>query len=271
MIKDVMVRVDGTADDEPRLAAASSIAQLFDSYLIGLFLNIIPSTFPDQGEITGGLVEMARESGAAIEAALAKSLVSLGRPTEIRRFDVFPDEVASTAVRSARCADVFLSFRSKGETEEEANLAEDILFGAGRHVILIPEGGWPRNALDHIVIGWNGSREAARALSEAIPYLIVAREVTIVVADESPPAEEEAILGADAKEHLHHYGINAILHHTRSLAEGIGATLIAEAQERGAGLIVIGGYSHSPLRERLLGGVTRDLLHRTPVPLLAAH
>jgi nucleotide-binding universal stress UspA family protein len=269
MIKDIMVHLDGSADDDLRLSAAASLAHVFDSHIIGLFLNVIPPFFPDQGEVTAELVDFTREGGADTEAALAAKLAGLGRPAEIRRFDVFSDEIAATATRNARSADVFLTSRPF-RTQDAEDVVTDVLYGSGRHIVLVPESGWPANALDHAVIGWNGDREASRAVGEALPYLRKAREVTILVVEEGAEVEEEATLGGRLKEHLRHHGVNAILHHARKQAE-VGETLIGEAKDRKAGLLVLGGYSHSHFRESLFGGVTRHLLRYSPLPLLLAH
>ena len=124
---------------------------------------------------------------------------------------------------------------------------------------------------NNCVVAWNGSRESARALAEAMPYLHRARMVTVVVVDELPPVEMQATLGSDVIDHLRHHGIDARLRHVRRRDTGTAATLIAEAKREKADLIVMGGYGHSRLREWLLGGVTYELLHHAPVQLIVAH
>ena len=275
MVKDVMVYLDGTADDELRLAAVTPIVVQFEGQVIGLFLNPLPAPVAVEADAVGAaraadLLEQAKQTGDRIEAALAMRLARLNRPVEIRRFDILAQDIADLAAREARSVDAFVALRPNGSADPE-RMVEAILLGSGRHLLLVPEADRPKPTFDRILVAWNGSRESARALAEAMPYLHKAHDVTVTVITDEPATEERALLGSDAVDHLRRHGIEAVLNRTKSGNDDVGARLIAEAERQEADLIVMGGYGHSRLREILLGGVTYALLHEAPVPLLMAH
>jgi hypothetical protein len=144
MIKDVMVRLDGTAADDIRLTAAQAISERFNSTIVGLFLNLMPMLVADieTGMFTvPDLIRQARASGDRLETILAARLKDLDYRTELRRFDVFIEDLADVAAREARSADVFVAMRPNGSNEpfrEPQNLVESVLFGSGRHLFLVP-------------------------------------------------------------------------------------------------------------------------------------
>ena len=274
MIKDVMVRLDGSAADEIRLAAAKDLAETFDGQLIALFINELPHIVPDEGIAvvdSVDLITQARKAGDAIEGKLNDRLSQIRKKFELRRFDVFGDVVPDVAAREARSADTFVAIRPNGGVDESPRVVEGVLFGSGHHLLLVPRQKTETHAFDHIVVAWNGSRESARALAEAMPYLHRAKEVSVVSVIEDQEIEQDAVLGEDAVHHLAHHGIKASLHHMKVENRDVAATLLGEAQRRGADLIVLGGYGHSRVREWLLGGVTHRLMHKSPLPLLLAH
>src|SRR3979490_1818092 len=239
MIRDVMVWLDGGAPDEIRLAAVSDMARWLESrVVVGLYLNVLPLPGPIEGDVTANIVKWGREEGDEMEAALAKRLQMLDRAVEIRRFDVLADDVANIAAREARSADTFVALRPNGATDSE-RLVEGVLFGSGRNVFLVPEAERMKAAFDRILVAWNGSRESARALAEALPYLHKAKEAVVVVIDETSATEGQAIVGKDAINHLRHHGITAVLHRAIVRDNDIAATLIAEARRLKFDLIVM--------------------------------
>ena len=190
---------------------------------------------------------------------------------ELRRFDVLASDIADVAVREARSADTFVLIRPNGSQDPD-RLVEGLLLGSGRHVFLIPEADRPKSIVfDRILVAWNGSRESARAMAEAMPYLQIAKEVMVMVVTGEQGKRMEVNVGDAAVKHLKHHGIAAALHWVKCRNSDVGEKLIAEAKKRKCDVIVLGGYGHSRLREMLLGGVTYHLMHNSPVPLLMAH
>jgi hypothetical protein len=197
MIKDVVVRLDGTPADVVRLAAVDQIAGMFDSHVTGVFFNVMPlaAGIGDAGGQSAQLLETARKAGDAIETAAFEQLKRLRRPTYFRRFDVIDNEdLIGSALPLARAADTFFAFRPNGQMNEPQGLIENLLYGAGRHVLLVP----PKQPIimpfDTITVAWNGSREAARAVAESLPYLQRADKVGVLVVEESEhPTEADAL------------------------------------------------------------------------------
>ena len=200
MIKDVMLRLDGTAADEVRLAAVNDIAELFDSQVIGLFLNVLPFVIAAEDGIGAAraaeLLQAAREAGDKVEARLRERLNRLQKPVELRRFDILSDAAENVVTREARAADTFVALRPNGAPQEPEHLVESVLFGSGRHLFLLPNRRPAKTMFKRIMLAWNGSRESARALAEALPYLHHATEAAVIVVDDEPPLEAKAMLGA---------------------------------------------------------------------------
>jgi nucleotide-binding universal stress UspA family protein len=277
MIKDVMVRLDGTSGDDLRLAAVSQIAEIFESHITGLFFNVLPPP-PIQVSLDGAdasqatkLLDTARQAGDAIEAVVFERLTRLHRPTNLRRFDVIGDEISETALPLARAADTFLALRPNGRSNEPEGLIENLLFGTGRHLFLVPEDWKAMAPWDNVVVAWNGSRESARALAESLPYLHQARKVTILVVEGENPAETDAPKANDAVLHLRHHGIDAVKYRAIGEEDEIAGVLIAECRRLDANLLVMGSYGHSRLHQLLPGSTTDRILRRSPYPLLIAH
>lgn len=277
MIKDVMVRLDGTPADDVRLAAVGQIAEIFNSHITGLLFNVLPPLVPDgfngagANEVTK-LLNAARQAGDAIEATVFQRLAELPHPANLRRFDVVDHNDASDkALQVARAADTFVALRPNGRVSEPEGLVENLLFGAGRHLFLVPDDLKLIAPLENVVVAWNGSRESARALAESFPYLHQARKVGVVVVEGRHPTEAEALMGNDAVHHLRHHGINAIKYRAVGQEDEIADALIEECRKLDANLLVMGSYGHSRLHELLPGSTTDRMLRQSPFPLLVAH
>lgn len=271
MIKVAMVRLDAGPGDEFRLAAAEQFVRLFGCHVIGLYFNLLPK--PILAEETAGLqlwgqmLDKARDAGDMTSADMKAKLKAIEERSELRRFDVFPEECAAICEREARTADFFVSLRfARGDPPiERSEIVESVLFGSGRHVFVATEKLPFGQGFEHAMVAWNGTREAARGLGAALPYLARTRQVSIVVVGEKIQS------GAGAAAYLRSHGHHVDFHRAEDRGLDTAATLLAEIGEQKADLVVMGGYGHSRRREWLLGGVTYELLRKTPVSLVIAH
>lgn len=150
-------------------------------------------------------------------------------------------------------------------------VAEAVAFGSGRPVLLLPpvEEGAPPPTLETVAVAWDGSRAAARALADAMPILEAAHTVRIVSVLKDK-ASVVADAGKEVLRHLADHGVQAVYDEIER-HESIGETLAGYVRQKQAGLLVMGAYGHSRLREFVLGGATASVLHRPPCAVLLSH
>lgn len=147
-------------------------------------------------------------------------------------------------------------------------LSQAVIFGSGRPVILYPDRPCS-GRIDHVVIAWDGSRAAARAVGDVMPFIGEATEVSIVYAlDEKPIDEAPARRLVDS---LAARGVKVDAYPIHILGQPIGDMLQSKATDLRADLLVMGGYGHSRMREFILGGATRDVLGNPQLPVLISH
>ena len=276
MIKDVITWLDGSVSDEVRLAAVLDIVRQFKGYATGLFFNILPPPpAPIDGDLTGAvgiaaLMDQARASGddGKDDRRPIKAVRRSHQASQLRHLE---SDIADVAVREARCADTFVLIRPNGSQDPD-RLVEGILFGSGRHILLVPEVERPKSIVfDRVLVAWNASRKSTRAVAEAMPYLRIAKDVSVVMVADEHRKKMEGIEGDAIKKHLKPHGVAAEFHRVKCSNGNVGETLLSEAKKARSDLIVLGAYGHTRLREMLLGGVTYHLMHNSPVPLLMAH
>ncbi|MBP1290963.1 MULTISPECIES: universal stress protein [Bradyrhizobium] len=149
--------------------------------------------------------------------------------------------------------------------------AEAIIFGAGRPTLVVPEAPPSRTfELNRVLVAWDFSRAAARAVSDAIPILEKAREVRIltVTNEKAIPSKRSA---SELAKNLSRHGMDVIVEEVDAAGRAIGDVLAAQIESRRADLLVMGAYGHSRFREFILGGATRSILTKPPIPVLLSH
>jgi nucleotide-binding universal stress UspA family protein len=149
-------------------------------------------------------------------------------------------------------------------------LIEAALFESGRPMVIVPYIQKEALKLDRVLVCWDGSRNAARAIADSLPFLTQGRKVEIIiVASDSGKADE--LPGADLGEHLARHGLNVEVKRLVAADVDVTNVILSYAADCAADFIVMGGYGHSRLREFVLGGATRGILQSMTIPVLMAH
>jgi len=272
-LKDILVYVDDSARASGTVAAACSLALRHDAHLTGLTVNRAP-------EIPGFAgIEVPQ---SALEILKQQRQESLDKARQ-----VFDDAVNAAGlsgrsgwtVTSGQPLEV-LSLRSRyadltviSQNEPEAQgggeaLVDDLIMASGRPILVIPYIGAAAEIGQKILVAWNASREAARAVSDAMPILEAADSIEVFAVE---PHGMGDIPGADIAMHLARHGLKADASKTTGLDIEVGDVLLNQVADSGADLVVMGAYGHSRMRELVLGGATRHLLEHMTVPVLLSH
>jgi nucleotide-binding universal stress UspA family protein len=265
------ILVQTNIDDFPggRVKVAADLAGRFGATLIGVCACALQPILTDAMAVgVAGIIEDPSDIEAQLQTAQTKFRELAGQTAKLIEWRSSIDFPTDHAARQARAADLVVSGPSRRRSlYREVDPAELILL-AGRPVLAVPAD-VSHLAADRVVVGWKDTREARRAVLDALPLLERASEVTVaVVAEKSDSAAFHS--AADVVGYLRRHQVKA----ADVLVEADGSAgdrLIALAKERGADLIVAGAYGHSRVREWIFGGVTRDLLTKSPICCLMAN
>ncbi|ODN69689.1 universal stress protein [Methylobrevis pamukkalensis] len=254
------------------VAVARHLGADLVSHAVDIDIHLPPSAFGglflDVPKMIADAEATSRAAGDRLQAALADAAEAAGVALIREEVALRPEAVASGVARRARLAD--LAILGWGlSTVEGREVAEGLIFEAGRPVLFLPSVA-AVGALGCVAVAWDGSRAAARALADARPFLEQADEVVVVtVADDKPGATVET--GSALVRHLAAAGVAARLDVAAAGEMPIGELLQVRALALGAGLLVMGGYGHSRLREFVLGGATRGVVDDMRLPVLLSH
>jgi nucleotide-binding universal stress UspA family protein len=277
MVKDLVVNLTGGHPQDFAADYAISLAAAFGANVAGvgfIYEPVIP------GSVLGGvptdLIEVQREENSkAAKAAIGRfeaAAKAAGVSAETRMLDASIAGAADLFGRIARRFDLAVvgqAQREQGASEEL--LIEGALFGSGRPVVVVPYVHKDPVKLDRILVCWDGSRPAARAIADALPFLRRAKAIEIVVVTGERDKSGE-ITGTNMRRHLARHGVEVeIKRITAGGGVDVPNAILSHAADTGAEFMVLGGYGHSRLREFILGGVTRSILGAMTVPVLMSH
>jgi nucleotide-binding universal stress UspA family protein len=237
---------------------------------VAAFAADLPQPYSPMGDVAfdlSGWIEEAKKACANEAKRLQAVVTGAGLGAEFA-YHAHMGALMQTAPAEARRFDLsLLPWQKDAVTMRE--LAEAVIFGAGRPALLVPKGTKPA-PLEHLAIAWDGSAVAARALNDALPLLVSGGQILVLCAASAgaTPAQERADAMASA---LKARGYAATGVAVPDGAASLSATLQDVAKARGAGLLAMGGFGHSRLRDFVLGGATKGVLGQLTIPVLLSH
>jgi nucleotide-binding universal stress UspA family protein len=271
--KTILVHVDASERCRTRIDIALRLAREFEAHLVGLHVRqpiALPPYVSAEPVIGERLRQAVAADAVAAESTFTTATAAAGLAgAEFRA--AAPD--ASVAVSlHARYADlVILGQRDpQAEPTVDSGFVENVLLAAGRPVLTVPYVGAIETLGKRVLVAWNASSEAARALTDAIPLLQRADEVQVLTINPEARAHGD-IPGADIALYLARHGVRVEVKLERAADIDVGNMLLSRAADLGVDLLVMGAYGHSRVREYMMGGATRTLLKTMTVPVFMSH
>ncbi len=275
--KDILVMVDESPAMAARLGAALALATDHDAHVTGLYLSSQPTVpaYLDMYLTEDMVATLQAEQDARVARACAAFTEELRRAGRLERSEwrVAEGPIDEVAATHARYADLVVV----GQLDPAATSVlpvvepETLMFSCGRPVLVVPYAGDFATVGRRVLVGWNGSREAARALGDSVPILERARKVTLLTVNTADDAEGADGPAVAIAHHLARHGITAEAAHFICESHEIGDTLLNCATDLSCDLIVMGGYGQSRLRSMILGSLTGFILRHMTVPVLLSH
>jgi nucleotide-binding universal stress UspA family protein len=290
MIKDIIVNLSIGERASPAEDYAISVAATLDAHVAGvafLYYPIIPVAGAGYtlanlyGSRSGAgctppetIETQQLDNAAATKAAIDRFATASSR-AGISAEPLTPGASFASAGdqfgRIARYFDLSVVGQAEPDTGEIVEkIVEAALFDSGRPVIVVPYIQKAPLKLDRVMVCWDGSRAAARAIADAMPFLERAGRVEVVIITNERGKQDE-IEGADMGQHLARHGLNVEVNRMNYGNVDVAAALLSHAADAGTDFIVMGGYGHSRLREFVLGGATRSILRSMTAPVLMSH
>lgn len=279
----IAVHVNESSHAVGRITLAAQLANASQSNLIGVAATALPQSY-----YLGGMTGLDGDSASALNAYLdfmkeratnnLATFEAIVDKAGVRNFErrIIEDEAGAAMCLQARYSDLLVVSQSDPEESlpaEAANMSEYVVMNSCRPVLLIPYAGEFTKIDDRVLIAWDGSPQAARAISGAIPLLRQALVVEIAVFNpDATSGVHGQDPGADIALYLARHSVNVEV--SRQAMDNdidIGNAMLSHVADTDAKLIIMGAYGHSPLREILLGGATRTILQSMTVPVLMSH
>lgn len=254
-LSDILVCLDATEAAQGRLKLAARLARQHEAFLTAAY-------------VLNGSTDVAAKAERA-EERFRDTLRMNSIAGDWRLVDG-PD--TDELVTLAKSVDLVIVGQYSRDANGSGFRPEGVATACGRPLLIVPYAGEFASVGDKVLIAWDGTREATRALNDAMPLIESAKAATVmtVLAKEGEFGHANSAL-RQVVSHLEHHGVAARAERTLRGDMTVSDLLLSRAADLGADMIVAGAYHHSPLREALIGGVSRDLLRHMTVPVLMSH
>ena len=278
-IKTIVVHLDATPHCLARVDLAIRIATAHGAHLVGLAPTGLPdvlatmsSAVPDGVEFIALSARFLRERADTAASDFVERARAAGVASHEAR--VVVDEPLDAIVWHANCSDLLVIGQTDGSASPDGvawDFPQQAVLHAGCPVLVVPHAGHFPAVGERVLIAWKGTREAVRAVRDALPILRTAQQVVLIeVADDAPPTDTQRIALLEVQAWLNRHEVESEVR-LESGADAAGDVLLSRAADFESDLIVMGANGHSRVREWVLGGVTRHLLNHMTVPTLMSH
>ena len=277
--KNILVHIDELPGLESRIKIAVDLAKENDAHLTGLYTSLEPNWpvyayGPVPTEALASLEKQSEDAARKAEQVFSKAVTDAGMNVDFRLHkcqEAVLDDVISL---HARHSDLLIMGQSDPDQERPGgrDIPEDVIMKCGRPVLVVPYIGVRGETGRNVMVGWDGSREAARALNDSMPILEKAKAAHVIVVNPNPASHRHGdIPGADIALHLARHGINVEVEREEAPGMDADQVILSRVADEGIDLLVLGAYGSSRTREILFGGVTRSIVQHMTVPVLFSH
>ncbi|HJV60755.1 MAG TPA: universal stress protein [Albitalea sp.] len=270
-------------DSDPLCASRTRLAIAFakerDCHLVGLAptglvdLPAVPGSASSLADYAALAWDTLRDTAESVTERFREDCRAAG----VKSFEALIDEaeVAASLVSHAHCCDITLLSQASPQPQRQRiaqALVEDVVLRSARPTLVVPHAGRFETFGRSVMVAWDDSREAARALADALPLLVHAKRVQVVTWNEAGTRSDDTLRPRLDAVHrwLMWHGVSADMR-IETTDIGIAEAMLSRAADFGADLIVMGAYGHARWAERVLGGATRGLLAAMTVPVLMSH
>jgi len=276
--KNILVYLDQGKSNLERVNTAVAMAKAHGARLTGVAVNPLPVASvlgrlaPNQVDIL--IDNMRAESGDVLQQ-FSDQVTAEGIEVSTRLIECREGKAPEKMARLARNFDLCILRQAnpdKSNADLIADLSEEVLFSSGRPVFFMPYIGAHKIPCRRGLIAWDGSAAAARSVNDTMPILQSMEHVEIIVVDgDKLDHNTDAAPGEDISAHLTAHGVTNRIDRVPSGGAHTSTIILNEVSDKGADILIMGGYGTPKLREMILGGVTRTLLSSMTVPVVMSH